>query len=464
MHYNSGMRTTARGRAVEVLIAWRKLASPPTIPPHDAPIWEKFQPGDRALAFDLIHGVIRWRTTLQCVSQALLDRPFDRLDGYVQTLLLLGMYQLLICDGIADYAAIDTTVELARNYPTAVRAGGLINAVLRAAQRLLVEIEDRGSLAANAFPLDFHRQVRLAKPVFPDPKTDLPGHLALATSHPLMLVRAIFTWMDSTAVLPVLIANNARPVIALRADDPEYSPPPGLGLLAHKQKGYYLAIHGWSPALANEIAIGFLSPQDPTAGKAAGMLAKLLMTTARQPSGSHQILDLCAGLGTKTMQLSRALPNAKIIASDIDGSKLDQLIERARQLQALNIEPRNAAMLGEKAKFNAALVDVPCSNTGVLARRVQARWRWPSLNVPAMRQAQLKLLQQAAELVVPGGALVYSTCSMDPAENNLLVDEFLISAAGKSWQRVEEFRALPNHTDQASQNCDGGYACGLRRT
>ena len=458
------MRTSARGRAVEILIAWRKLNSPPLIPPHDAPIWQKLAPGDRALAFDLVHGVIRWRTTLQCVAQSLLDRPFDRLDGPVQTLLLLGLYQLLICDGIADYAAIDTTVEMARLYPSTTRAGGLVNAVLRATQRLLVEIEDRTALSADAFPLDFHRQVRLAKPVFPDPKADLPGHLALVTSHPLMLVRAMFTWMDSTAVVPVLIADNARPVIALRADESDYFPPVGLGLLAHKQKGYFLAIHGWSPALAREISIGFLSPQDPTAGKAAALLAQAISLSAKPATASSpRVLDLCAGMGTKTMQLARLLPRGKIVASDIDATKLEQLRNRGGQMEVLNVEIRKATELGTKPVFDAALVDVPCSNTGVLARRVQARWRWPALNVPDLRKSQIALVTQAAKLVITDGVLVYSTCSIDPAENNLLMDEFLASSIGQDWQKIEEFRALPTHTDIASQNCDGGYVCVLKR-
>ncbi len=455
------MRTTARGRAVEILLAWRKIAAPPIIPQHDAPLWEKLSPSDRALAFDLIHGVIRWRNTLQCVTQSLLTRPFDRLDPHVQTLLLVGMYQLLMCDGIADYAAIDTTVELAKHYPPALRAGGLINAVLRAAQRLMLEIEDRGDLSADAFPLDYHRQVRLAKPVFPDPKADLPGHLAMAISHPLMLVRSMFTWMDVKTVVPVLIADNARPVIAVRADDPAYTPPAGLGLLAHKQKGYYLAIHGWSPALAREIALGFLSPQDPTSGKAAGMLACLLH--GKSGPSAPVILDLCAGMGTKAMQLAKLVPTGKLIAADIDEGKLEQLMIRAQQLQVTTVETRKSSMLTEKMKFDAVLVDVPCSNTGVLARRVQARWRWPSLDVPAMQKTQLALLTQAAEMAAPGGVMVYSTCSIDPAENNLLIDAFLASQTGKSWQKADEFKALPTHTDMASMNRDGGYACGLRR-
>jgi 16S rRNA (cytosine967-C5)-methyltransferase len=107
------------------------------------------------------------------------------------------------------------------------------------------------------------------------------------------------------------------------------------------------------------------------------------------------------------------------------------------------------------------LVDAPCSNTGVMAKRVQSRWRWPKLDHAALRELQLKLLRQAAESLVGGGILVYSTCSIDPAENEKLVAQFL-GEGERRFEKVHEEGTLPSLTNDAAGTWDGGYFAVLR--
>src|SRR5262249_21219372 len=115
-----------------------------------------------------------------------------------------------------------------------------------------------------------------------------------------------------------------------------------------------------------------------------------------------------------------------------------------------------------KIEYDIVLVDVPCSNTGVMSKRVQSRWRWPALDRAALRQLQLKLLTQAATLLAPKGLLIYSTCSIDPAENAQLVSDFL-NTAKNSLKLITSDATLPSLVGPPELSHDGGYFAVLSR-
>jgi 16S rRNA (cytosine967-C5)-methyltransferase len=169
-------------------------------------------------------------------------------------------------------------------------------------------------------------------------------------------------------------------------------------------------------------------------------------------------LDLCAGLGTKSIQLARAFPLAKITAADIDSVKLGRLANRATQIGVQNIATIAAPALfkGSSSRFDIVLVDVPCSNTGVMAKRVQSRWRWPSLDHGALHELQYTLLAQGASLLAAGGTLIYSTCSIDPAENQQQIKKLLASPE-ISLQLRHEQATLPSLAPALESTHDGGY-------
>ncbi|MEI8198015.1 MAG: hypothetical protein WCI73_19145, partial [Phycisphaerae bacterium] len=198
-----------------------------------------------------------------------------------------------------------------------------------------------------------------------------------------------------------------------------------------------------------------------------------------------------AGLGTKTMQLAATFPEATIVATDIDAEKLHALQQRAGQLQHTRIitAPLAAFANGPSAgksterppearDFGVVLLDVPCSNTGVLGRRPQSRWRWPSLDRTAMERTQRSLLAQALTLlpplissstppvISPPAFIVYSTCSIDPGENQRLIQNFVREAGVTDrvpLTLVCEEVTLPSTSDDPTQQHDGGYVAILRR-
>lgn len=449
---------TARDFAHQLLARWTSLTEPPFIPERDAPAWAGLPPRERPLAFDLVTGIMRWRGALDAVIASRLRQPLATLEIPVLTTLWIGAFQLLFQTGTQDYAAVDAAVSLAhRVHP---RAAGLVNAVLRGITRLHPvrgPLDTRQPLAAQlsrrALALDFQTQLFFNADIFPDP-ADLSTHLAAVRSHPRALVDHLLTRLGDALCAPIMLCNNQRPVITLRVDRPEISLPAAAGLLPHETPQFRIAAQGWNPQLEKLVRQGVLSPQDPAAAKPVMRFVQLVREGKISPP--RRILDLCAGLGTKTIQLARAFPEAQVSAADIDASKLARLEIRARETGQPNIRvlpPQQPGAQDPSESFDAILVDAPCSNTGVLARRVQSRWRWPQLDRAALVALQWELLEQAQRRLSPGGALIYSTCSIDPAENQEITRKFRAArpVVPEPWEET----TFPSLRPAAPH--DGGY-------
>lgn len=448
--------------AAHILSTWTQIHDPPRIESRDSPEWQALASRDRALAFDLICGVIRRRLTLDAMIHAVSKTPLDNIEPDVIAVLRMGAYQLVIAQGIADHAAIDTSVELVRQLG-AVRAASFVNAVLRNIQRLGGVVEPLQPPNALAFPLDSERQVKFCRAIFPEPQRQFVDHLAVTTSHPRELVSAMIQWLGVEKVRAVLISNNIPPSVTLRCDQPDFIAPPEAGLLPHKSPNFFVAANGWNSSIESLISSGKLSPQDPTAARAVKALAAILLKQ-KLNSPSHTILDLCAGLGTKTIQLARALPQARITACDIADDKLAAIKRRAADARTANIATME--MLTFRAQkpplFDAVLVDAPCSNTGVMARRLQVRWRWPLFEPASVRELQTRLMDDAAEHLKADGLLVYSTCSIDPNENAVAVEDFLRARPGEKWSNMRREFQLPT-AGAPTERCDGGFVTVFKR-
>ncbi len=380
-------------------------------------------------------------------------------------MLWIGAYQLLFQSGTADYAAVDTTVNLAKQNRSTTKAAGLVNAVLRGITRLSPVIAKRTenspptAFSRRSFALDFDSQVFLNEDIFPDPAKTLPAHLAAVRSHPVAFVNHLRGLYGDDLAGQLLLRNNIRPVVTLRADSGSIDVPTNAGLIAHAETPRFLvAAEGWNPMIEAFVQKGLLSPQDPTSAKPVRRAAEL--AADEKITRPTRILDLCAGLGTKSIQLARAFPKAHITAADIDTVKLQRLTIRATQIAQKNIDTLPLAPLETRNPkletfFDLVFADVPCSNTGVMAKRVQSRWRWPSLDRPALHALQLQLLTQAYESLTVGGTLIYSTCSIDAAENEQLVSAFLATHPGV--RIVSQEATLPSLTSGAAETHDGGY-------
>jgi 16S rRNA (cytosine967-C5)-methyltransferase len=460
---------SARDIVFHLLSRWTTLHDPPFLPDRSHPDWAALSPRDRAFAFDLLTAILRWRGTLDAVIGSRLKQPLEHLEMGLRVALWMGACQILF-QSTADYAAVDTAVTLARRVNP--QAAGLVNAVLRAITRLeprRVAAADAASaamrLARHTLALDFATDLRLNTAIFPDPLADPVAHLAAVRSHPPAFVRHLLKILPDRAA-DILLRNNQRPIVTLRADVDALDVPAAAQLTAHAEEPRFLvAGQGWSDALEQLVASGRLSPQDPTAAKPVRRLAELAAQGAM--ALPTRALDYCAGLGTKTIQLARAFPAVQVTATDLDNEKLHRLHARVQQLKLANVETRPLAEIENQksgggkieSPFDLILLDVPCSNTGVFAKRVQSRWRWTTLDHAALGALQLRLLRQASRLLSPAGILLYSTCSIDPAENQDRIRAFLSETP--ALRLLEEQSTLPSLNDPFTATHDGGYFATL---
>jgi len=198
-------------------------------------------------------------------------------------------------------------------------------------------------------------------------------------------------------------------------------------------------------------ADGLWSVQDE-----AAMSASLLLA----PQPGESILDFCAAPGGKTTHLAElSCDRATIVACDVANGRLQRVRENAARLQLTSIQPMVVPKDGRDlpaGPFDAVLVDVPCSNTGVLNRRPEARWRFDQIGLEELVVLQTRLLLQACELVRPGGRVVYSTCSMEPEENRGVVDTVLMA--------MKDFRLDREIQHHPGRPADGAYQALLIRS
>ncbi len=449
------MTLDARTACAGLLKEWIVLGDPPRIPSTENDFWGQIPSMERGTAMDILSGILRRRLTLDAVINAVSHRPSDQLDLVVRSILWVGTYQLLFSDHTADYAAIDTSVRMAAKL-NRNRAGGFINAVLRSVQRLKPTAIQDGKPSARSCPMDRQRWLSFNRDIFPSPLTSKISYWTHAASVPEGLVKVLFAALGDDAV-SVLIDANVRPPVICRVDR-SFVPEDSTRLQPHADRGWALVVGGVSGEILAAIERGDISPQDPTAGVAGDWMIDALKPADSRGESSGEVLDLCAGLGTKTVQM--AMAGLRVAATDIDGEKLQLLKKRETQIKTgrIRVLPALPASLNVPG-FAGVLVDVPCSNTGVLARRPEVRWRIASLDMQSLRDTQMKLLCKGAELARE--VLIYSTCSVLPDENQNLIRSFLAGDQGKPWELVREVCTLPMTEPQSWH--DGGYAALLKR-
>jgi len=191
-------------------------------------------------------------------------------------------------------------------------------------------------------------------------------------------------------------------------------------------------------------------------GMAASAAAPLVA-----PQPGERVLDVCSAPGSKACQLAElARGEAGVVALDISPRRLGQVAQNVRRLGARTVwlvaGDASACERLFRAEFDAALLDVPCSNTGVLARRVESRWRLSAERIGNLASLQRRLIASAVQVVRPGGRLVYSTCSLEPEENEQVIEA--LCGARTDWRLAESKYILPSRVSD-----DGGYVALLRR-
>lgn len=454
----------ARDRALVALLTARQRFIHDTLDEMQRAV--PISPADLALAHELALGVERRRLSLQRIVSQFAHGAWGRVDPRLRTILLIAAYQLLWHERIPDYAAVNEAVEQARHFVSR-KAAGLVNAVLRALLRA------RGVRVAMPSDADPRRWVAgdaqsgflFADPVWPDPNESAVQFLAQTTSHPVELVSRWVRHHGQAAAATACRAGAQRPPLVLRAQALRISPAAlcdrfmqrGLRARLDAECGAIeLSLDGPLAALP-EFGEGLCQPQDATAQA---------VWTLRPPKPGERVLDLCAGSGTKATHAAELMGDRGLVAARCgpDAAAGERLIENARRLglSSIRLDVAGAVQLG--GSFDLILLDVPCSNTGTLARRPEARYRFAAQRgpLPGLLRAQDELLAEAARIAGPRTDLLYSTCSIEPEENEERVSEFCRRHTG--WTLVASRLTLPDAGDEQRIWRDGGFVALLRRT
>jgi 16S rRNA (cytosine967-C5)-methyltransferase len=312
---------------------------------------------DRALLTTLVYGVTRRRRSLDW----LVDRCAKRVDPLIRQHLRVALFQIRHLDRIPRHAAVHEAVELAKG--VSARSAGFVNAVLRKAADL-----------------------------------PLPDTLGVRTSHPDWLVERWRERFRPRELEAILDADNAVLPVTARVNRVKVTGGPGV-----------VEVDG-DPAADPRFLAGEYTVQDETSMKVAPWL---------EPQPGERILDLCAAPGGKTTHLAELLGGkGSVVAVDLP-DRIGLVAAAAKRLGLSNIEcvAGDGATIEFRGRFDAVLVDAPCSNTGVLSRRPDVRWRLREADIAGAVALQRRLLARAAALLKPGGRLLYSTCSLEPEEN-----------------------------------------------
>jgi len=362
-------------------------------------------PADRGLAQELTYGVARWQKTLDwLISRKTRGRTQKK---GLQILLRLGLYQVFWLDRVPDHAAVHETVQMGKELGFGAQSG-FLNAVLRG----YVREKDQTHALLNRLKDE-------------DPPT--------AWSHPAELHASWIARWGSESVERLLEWNNTPPPTCARINTLKASAAEvekqwqGEGVEAIPAQlswddapVYRLDQHPPLESLES-FQRGLFYIQDPST---------LLAVMAMEAKPGETILDLCAAPGGKTTLIAQCMKDqGRVVATDMDPERLQQVDENAQRLGATCIETweLNKTLNAGKPEptFDRILIDAPCSNTGVIRRRVDTRWRSGEDQIASLRQTQLELIKKAAAWLQPGGRIVYSTCSLEPQENRGVVFEFV---------------------------------------
>jgi 16S rRNA (cytosine967-C5)-methyltransferase len=418
---------------------------------------EAASPRDRALLTELVYGTLRRRGTLDALLATASRTSLARLDPVVAAALRMGLYQVVFLDRVPAHAAVDHAVEATRTRKGA-RLAGFVNAVLRNLVRA-IEGPARGDEDPRRdVPREGGVALRLRHPTFPDPASDLAGNLSARTAHPRFLVERWLARFGEAATRDALAAGSSRPPIVLRA-----RPGGREALLAELAAGGVAARAGPTPdavvvlgddeAGLEPVKAGRADVQDATAQRVAPLL---------DVRAGDSVLDLCAAPGGKSLHVLDLLGGrGELVACDVAAEKVEALARllEARaptgvRARAVRVEEGGPLPFAPES-FHGVLVDAPCSNTGVLRRRPEVRTRLRPGDPASLSALQRSLVLRAMPLVAPRGRLVYSTCSVEPEENEEVVRAALATAPG--WRLEPGFSALP------SLDADGGFASVLLR-
>ena len=383
---------------------------------HSA-LLDGLSPADRNLTTEIVMGVLRWRPALDQAIAYFSFTPFGKLDLEVVTALRVGAYQIMFLSKVPPHAVVNETVELVKDAKKA-SASGLANAVMRkilAQQKSGKRIQGKGTLADR----------------FAHPEWLVQRWVAQFGEE---VTQKICDY-DQKVPETVMRLGNPGDEDQLRRDGVELAPG---ALMKNARRVINGDVIGTELFRERKVAI-----QDEGSQLVAALVGE-----------GRKILDCCSAPGGKTGAMATRLPEAEIFAAELHPHRARLLRELAPQ-ENVRVVTADALRLPFAAEFDRVLADVPCSGTGTLARNPEIKWRLKPEDLPDLQQRQLAILKAAMTHVLPGGRLIYSTCSLEQEENERVVEAALAQDPGFQIVPVrEELGRLQRSGDLAWKDID----------
>jgi 16S rRNA (cytosine967-C5)-methyltransferase len=423
------------------------------------------QTAEKQRATDLVFGTIRNRSAIDTVIAAFSSRPTERIPPRLLNILRIAAYELIYRPETPDYSIVNEAVENAKEM-LGKKPVGFVNAVLRNITRHTANRQAQlyGADVRTTLPQTPATGCQFDTPIVPDPQTYPADCLSAAFSLPKWLIADWLGEFGFERTRQICFASNRRPSIYIRTNPLRTT----AGDLAQKLHEQHIDFETVPPDILRESSIEYRESRieyrasrieyrassmiriksaaavTQLPGFAEGLftvqdLAASLAVKILDPQPGWKILDLCAAPGVKTTQLAEiTASSAEITATDADSERLKKVKQNITRLGITGVTVVEDAQLLEVSKFkilnskfsgsgpfDAVLLDAPCSNTGVLAKRIEARYRLNPAAIQEFTATQDQLLCTAASMTGPRGRICYSTCSIQKAENNELVADFL---------------------------------------
>jgi 16S rRNA (cytosine967-C5)-methyltransferase len=407
---------------------------------------DDLSPVDRNLATEIVMGVLRWQPVLDETIARLSFTPFRKLDFEVLTALRMGVYQKQFLTKVPAHASVNETVELVKQAKK-VSAAGLVNAVMR---------------KVKSAAYDPHAS-----------KLSGVEYLSSVLAHPRWLAERWVSAFGRDVAQKICEHDQRIPATVLRLNSPEDE-----ALLA--AQGIQLA-PGALMATARVVSSGDVSATQLFRDSKIAIQDEGSQLVAALVGEGRRILDCCAAPGGKTAAMANRLPEAEIVASELHPHRATLLRKLAPQ-QNVEVITADALALPYGADFDRVLADVPCSGTGTLARNPEIKWKLKSEDLLDLQSRQIAILMAAMRHVLPGGRLVYSTCSLESEENEQVIaaslvgpSDFKIIPAKTELQRLRESGELVwKNIDELTSGdflrtipgvhpCDGFFAAVLEK-
>ena len=393
------------------------------------------KPNSQGFVRELVYGVLENKLLLDHYIDQLVINGIGSLKTPELTIIRMGIYQLGYMDSVPEYAAVNESVVLAKKYCRS--KSGLVNGVLREylSRKLQLKLPDRSE--------------------------DEVAYLSVKYSYAPWIVELWLDHYSTDFVEELMKAGNVTPPMTVRLNWLKVMKPDLIKKLEAKhfqvEEGRIcqnaLNIKG-SRLLDTELyKLGMFTPQDESS---------MLVAEKLDPKHGETVMDVCAAPGGKTTAIAERMNNTgRIIASDIYRRKLDLIDKEARRLGITNIETRSCDATRVDSsmiqKADRVLVDAPCSGLGVVRRKPEIKYKELTEEMELLPKKQLAILSASSGYVKPGGRLVYSTCTVNPRENERVVEAFL--KKNPAFSKIERTLLLPN-----VNGTDGFFICVMERS